>query len=76
MAYFKEKPQFPSNQAALDHYLNEVAKLEKKYGRDFEDLWYEAETSVVWNEQLNEIHSLKNSITTLQYLVKRENISK
>lgn len=72
MKNLMQKPLFPSNQAALDHYLKEAQKLELKYGRDFEDLWYEAESSIKWSEELSEIHSLQSSIRTLQFLVKRE----
>ena len=77
MKNFTQKPLFPSNQAALDHYLREVKKIEEKHGRDFEDLWYESECAMKWNEELSEIHSLQSRIRTLQYLVKKEqNISK
>jgi hypothetical protein len=72
MANFKEKPLFPSNQTALDFYLAEAQALESKHGRDFEDLWCEVEQSMDWSAELSYIHSVKSSITTLQYLVNKE----
>lgn len=66
------KPLFPSNQVALDHYLEEARKLELKYGKSFEELFFEAENSGKWNDELSEIHSLHRRIQTLKYLVKRD----
>jgi hypothetical protein len=72
MNHLTNKPLFPSNQAALDHYLEEARKLELKYGRSLENLWDEAEHSGKWTEELSEIHSLYRRIQTLKALVKQD----
>lgn len=64
--------KFKSNQEALSHYKNEVLKIEKLTGRDFEDLFLEAEQSFEVKPLFEEVLSLKRNLDMCNHLVKKK----
>lgn len=64
--------KFNNVDEALTDIENQVLEIEEKTGRSFEDLWAEAEQSLEWDEQMNQVHSLFRMKHTLTYLKNKE----
>lgn len=63
------KPDFDSNEIALDFFLDKYEVLGAKYGMSGDDFWAEAESSYQNTEDHNEIMRLHKNINMLMYLV-------
>ncbi len=63
--------KFGSNQEALTFYKNEVIRIEKETGRDFEDLTLESENSMEHCEMLSEVASVQRHLKMCNHLVKK-----
>lgn len=70
------KPLFQSTQQALNHFLQQAQDLEQKHGRSFEDLFLEAEHSMDWTPEQEEIFHLSRQIDMCKNLMRKENLSK
>lgn len=70
--FTKAKPQFNTNEEALDHFIKEYDDLGSLYGMSGDDFWLEAEDSSYLNEDHIKIMRLQRQIQMCKHLIKRD----
>jgi hypothetical protein len=67
----KMKPQFETNEEALNQFSKEYKNLTESYGLKDDEFWFEAESSSNLTEDHQEIMSLAGSIRMCKYLINK-----
>lgn len=65
-------PQYVSNEEALKHFKNQYEDLGTDYGMTGDELWFQAESGHLPNEDGEQIRRLKRSIAMCQYLIQKD----
>lgn len=70
--FVNSQPQFVSNQEALEHFKNEYEDLGSNYGMTGDELWFQAESGHLPNEDGEQIRRLRRSIQMCEHLIKKD----